>query len=64
MTSGPPRLFQIRANAEKALTLTELFLYSCDSREDLAFDSLEEGTTTGGDVRNFVGKTELGAACY
>ena len=41
-----------------------LFIYSSYAREHLAFDSLEEGTTAGRDVRNLVGKTELGAACY
>ena len=38
--------------------------YSCNARKHLTFDGLEEGTTTGRDVRNLVGQTELVDTSY
>jgi len=37
---------------------------SCYAREDFAFDSLEQGTAAGGDIRNLVSQTELVDASY
>ena len=41
-----------------------LSLDSSYTREHLTFDGLEEGTTTGRDVRNLVGQTELVDTSY